>query len=274
MTYCVALKLDAGLIFASDSRTNAGVDQVASFRKMRHFVNPGDRSLVILSSGNLSITQSSINLLEQHSRERDGINLWNATSMFDIAMLLGECMREVRERDGAYLINNSIDINANFIMGGQVGGEAPRLFLIYSEGNFIEATESTPFFQIGETKYGKPIIDRVIDRNTTLIDAVKCVLVSFDSTMRSNISVGMPIDLACYQTDSLILDKMYHIASGDPYFTDISQRWSEGLRGVFSSLPNPDWNCGATHGRSDQPDHYLPEDNHDYFGIHSPSHPL
>lgn len=243
MTYCVALKLDSGLVFASDSRTNAGVDQVASFKKMRHFCSPGNRAVVILSSGNLSITQSAVNLLEQRGRHDAASNIWNADSLFNIAMLLGECMREVRERDGPYLLSSNVDISASFILGGQVSGEPPRLFMIYAEGNFIEATEATPFFQIGETKYGKPIIDRVIDSNTSIMDAVKCVLVSFDSTMRSNISVGMPIDLACYQRDSLDLSQFYKIAQGDVYFNDISQRWSEGLRGVFSSLPNPDWEC-------------------------------
>ena len=243
MTYCVALKLNAGLVFASDSRTNAGVDQVASFKKMRHFVNAGDRTIVILSSGNLSITQSAVNLLEQRGRHDDAANIWNTDSLFNIAMLLGECMREVQERDGLYMNQNNIDTGASFILGGQVCGEAPRLFLIYAEGNFIEATETTPFFQIGETKYGKPIIDRVIEADTSIMDAIKCVLVSFDSTMRSNISVGMPIDLACYNLDSFCLNHQYQIANGDPYFNDISQRWSEGLRGVFASLPNPDWDC-------------------------------
>ena len=251
MTYCIALKLDAGLIFASDSRTNAGVDQVASFCKMRHFSRIGDRSIVILSSGNLSITQSAVNLLEQRGLQLNGPHLWNATSMFDIALMLGECMREVRERDGPYLLQSNVDMGANFIVGGQIGAETPRLFMIYSEGNFIEATESTPFFQIGETKYGKPIIDRVIHAGTSLMEAVKCVLVSFDSTMRSNISVGMPIDLACYQNNSLRLDQIYHIANGDPYFSAISQRWSEGLRGVFSSLPDPDWECNPAYRQSD-----------------------
>ncbi len=243
MTYCVALKLNAGLVFASDSRTNAGVDQIASFKKMRTFVSEGNRSIVILSSGNLSITQSAVNLLEQRGRHPELENIWNAESMFDVAMLLGECMREVRERDGAFLLQSNVDIGANFILGGQILGEAPRLFLVYAEGNFIEATEATPFFQIGETKYGKPIIDRVIHAETSLMEAIKCVLVSFDSTMRSNISVGMPIDLACYTADSLCLDRQYNITQGDAYFANISQRWSEGLRGVFASLPDPEWGC-------------------------------
>ncbi len=241
MTYCVALKLNAGMVFASDSRTNAGIDQIACFKKTRTFVNAGDRSIVILSSGNLSITQNAINILEQHGRQIERRNIWNVQSLFDVAQLLGECLREVRDHDGVFLAQNNIDASASFIVGGQILGERMRLFLVYAEGNFIEAGEETPFFQIGETKYGKPIIDRVIRPDTPLSDAVKCVLVSFDSTMRSNLSVGLPIDLACYTADSLQLDFQQHITQDDPYFSQISKRWSDGLRGVFASLPNPDW---------------------------------
>jgi len=241
MTYCVALKLNAGMVFASDSRTNAGVDQIACFKKMRTFVNPGDRAIVILSSGNLSITQNAINLLDQHGRHPERRNIWNAESMFEVAQLLGETLREVREHDGLFLAQNNVDASANFIVGGQIQGEEMRLFMVYKEGNFIEAGEETPFFQIGETKYGKPIIDRVINPLTPLSDAVKCVLVSFDSTMRSNLSVGLPIDLACYNGDSLNLNFKQHITQDDPYFAQISRRWSDGLKGVFASLPNPDW---------------------------------
>ncbi|MDD1620128.1 MAG: proteasome-type protease [Methylococcaceae bacterium] len=241
MTYCVALMLDAGMVFASDSRTNAGVDQISCFKKMRHFVNPGDRAIVILSSGNLSITQKAINLLEQRGRHPEQGNIWNAESMFDVAQLLGEALREVRDHDGVFLAQSNVDAGANFIVGGQIQGERMRLFLVYAEGNFIEAGTETPFFQIGETKYGKPIIDRVIRPDTPLIEAVKCVLVSFDSTMRSNLSVGLPIDVACYIKSSLRLDFQQHITVDDPYFSQISRRWSEGLRGVFASLPNPEW---------------------------------
>jgi len=241
MTYCVALKLNAGLVFASDSRTNAGVDQIACFKKMRTFVNPDDRVIVIMSSGNLSITQNAINLLEQRGRHFDQRNIWNADSMFEVAQLLGEALREVRQHDGVFLAQNNVDASANFIVGGQLRGEAMRLFLVYAEGNFIEAGEETPYFQIGETKYGKPIIDRVINSDTPLSDAVKCVLVSFDSTMRSNLSVGLPIDLACYTQASLKLDFQRHITQDDAYFSQISRRWSEGLKGVFASLPNPEW---------------------------------
>jgi putative proteasome-type protease len=241
MTYCVALMLDAGMVFASDSRTNAGVDQISCFKKMRSFVNPGDRAIVILSSGNLSITQKAINLLEQRGRHPEEAHIWNVESMFDVAELLGEALREVRDHDGVFLAQSNVDASASFIVGGQIGNERMRLFLVYAEGNFIEAGEETPFFQIGETKYGKPIIDRVIRPDTPLSEAVKCVLVSFDSTMRSNLSVGLPIDVVCYTKSSLRLDFQQHITVDDPYFSQISRRWSEGLRGVFASLPNPEW---------------------------------
>jgi len=241
MTYCVALKLNAGIVFASDSRTNAGVDQIACFKKMRSFVNPGDRAIVILSSGNLSITQCAINLLEQHGRHADQRNLWNVDSMFDVAQLLGECLRAVREHDGAFLAQNNVDASASFVVGGQIRGERMRLFLVYAAGNFIEAGDETPFFQIGETKYGKPILDRVINPHTAINEAIKCVLVSFDSTMRSNLSVGLPIDLAVYSESAFELDLEQHITHEDPYFSQISKRWSDGLRGVFASLPSPDW---------------------------------
>lgn len=243
MTYCVALKLNAGLVFASDSRTNAGIDQISSFKKMRTFVNRGDRVIVILSSGNLSITQNAINQLEIQGRSPEQQNIWNATSMFDVASLLGGCLRHVQNTDRPFLMAGNIDVSANFIVGGQIAGEPPRLFLVYSEGNFIEATENTPFFQIGEIKYGKPIIDRIVNSETSLNRAVKCLLVSFDSTMRSNVSVGMPIDMACYVTDSLSLDNIKQMQEGDPYFTSISSNWSEGLKNVFAQLPNPEWGC-------------------------------
>lgn len=255
MTYCAALKLHAGLVFASDSRTNAGVDQIASFKKMRYFVNAGDRVIVILSSGNLSITQNAINLLEQYGRHPDKRNVWNVESMFDVAQLLGESLREVRKQDGLFLAQNNVDASANFIIGGQIRDEDMRLFMVYAEGNFIEAGDETPFFQIGETKYGKPIIDRVINPQTPLSDAVKCVLVSFDSTMRSNLSVGLPIDLACYTRSSLCLNFQRHITQDDPYFSQISRRWSEGLKGVFASLPNPEWLADIDVSSHFPPDH-------------------
>jgi putative proteasome-type protease len=242
MTYCVAMSLDAGMIFASDSRTNAGVDQISRFSKMRTFVREGDRVIVMLSSGNLSITQNAINVLEQRARSTEGaLNLWNAPSMFDIARLLGDTLREVKDRDGPYLAQNNIDSNANFIVGGQIRGEVARLFDVYSEGNFIEATPETCYFQIGESKYGKPVLDRVLERDTSLVDATKCTIVSFDSTMRSNISVGLPIDLVVYEANALTIRLQRRIEETDPYFQMIHAQWGAGLRRVFAELPAPDW---------------------------------
>lgn len=242
MTYCVGILLDAGMVFASDSRTNAGVDHVSTFGKMKVYEKPGDRAIVIMSSGNLSMTQNALNMLELHSRRDDPQgNIWAADSLFEVATLLGQSMREVRERDAQHLMKNNIDSSANFILGGQIKGERQRLFQIYTEGNFIEATPETPFFQIGETKYGRPIIDRVVQPNTPLMEAAKCVLVSFDSTMRSNISVGLPIDLAWYEAESLRFGLRRRIVEGDPYFDMIHKRWGEGLRRVFSQLPDPNW---------------------------------
>jgi putative proteasome-type protease len=246
MTYCVGVLLDAGMVFASDSRTNAGVDHVSSFRKMTVYDRPGDRVVVILSSGNLSVTQNAINLLEVNAKRGDGApNVWNAPSLFEVATMLGDCLREVKRRDAAYLAQNNIDASANFILGGQVKGEPQRLFMLYQEGNFIEATPDTPFFQVGETKYGKPIIDRVVKRSTSVIDATKCVLISFDSTMRSNVSVGLPIDLVTYARDALKVQIQRRITETDPYFTMIHHQWGEGLRRVFAQLPDPYWEDAA-----------------------------
>jgi putative proteasome-type protease len=242
MTYCVAMSLDAGMLFASDSRTNAGVDQVSRFSKMRTFVQPGARVIVMLSSGNLSITQNAINILEQRARSpATELSLWNASSMFEVTRLLGDALREVKSRDGPYLMQNNIDAGTNFLVGGQIQGEAPRLFNVYSEGNFIEATDETCYFQSGETKYGKPIIDRVVSRRTSLIDATKCTMVSFDSTMRSNISVGLPIDLLIYESGTLTIGMQRRVEEDDPYYRMVHTEWGEGLRRVFAQLPNPDW---------------------------------
>jgi putative proteasome-type protease len=236
------MSLEAGMLFASDSRTNAGVDQVSRFSKMRRFVREGDRVVVMLSSGNLSITQNAINTIEQRARAGDNaLNLWNSPSMFDVARLLGDALREVKTRDGPYLMQNNIDSTANFLVGGQIRGEPPRLFNVYSEGNFIEATPETCYFQSGETKYGKPVIDRMVTRESTLQDAIKCTMVSFDSTMRSNISVGLPIDLLVYEVDALRVGLQRRIEETDSYYQLVHSQWGEGLRRVFAQLPGPDW---------------------------------
>ncbi len=242
MTYCVGVLLEEGMIFASDSRTNAGLDNIAKFCKMTVFERAGDRVIVLLSSGNLAGTQAVISVLNQRCAAGDGTDsLWNAQTMFDAAKLISDAMRDVDRRDSEYLKENPAGFNASFIVGGQINGEPMRLFRIYAEGNFIESGTDTTFLQTGEAKYGKPIIDRVITRATPLADAAKCVLVSFDSTMRSNLSVGMPIDLICYRRDDLKLRMRRRFDDGDPYFQALSREWGEGTRRVFRSLPELVW---------------------------------
>lgn len=241
MTYCVGVMLDDGLIFASDSRTHAGVDNFASFCKMNVFERAGDRVIVLLSSGNLAGTQAVIGLLKKRAARAGEPSLMNAESMFDVAMLVSDAMREVDRRDGQHLTDGDVGFNASFIIGGQIAGEPPRLFRTYAEGNFIEAGDQTPYLQTGETKYGKPIIDWVITGATSLNDAAKCVLVSFESTMRSNLSVAMPIDLICYRKDSLEVGMRRHFEPGDSYFTTLGKQWSEGTREVFRHLPDLEW---------------------------------
>jgi putative proteasome-type protease len=224
---------------ASDSRTNAGVDNFSTFCKMTVFERRGDRVIILLSSGNLAGTQAVINLLKQRgdAQESRVDNIWTARTMFDVVGIVAEVVREIEGRDGEHVASSLSPFNASFIVGGQIKGEPQRLFRTFAEGNFIEAGSDTPFFQTGEAKYGKPIIDRVIAPSVNLSDAMKCVLVSFDSTMRSNLSVGMPIDLVCYERDSLKLEVRHRFAPGDLYFTALSQQWSEGVRAVFRQLP-------------------------------------
>jgi putative proteasome-type protease len=242
MTYCVGVLLDDGIILASDSRTHAGVDNFASFSKMTVFERSGDRVLVMLSSGNLAGTQSVVSILKQQGETKGPApNLWNVRTMFDFARLTADAMRGIEVRDGKYLESSNLKFDASFIVGGQIKGEPPRLFRIYAEGNFIEAGADTAFFQTGEAKYGKPIIDRVITPATTLAEATKCVLVSFDSTIRSNLSVGMPIDLICYERDSLEVRMRRRFDKDDPYFASLSKAWSEGVRTVFGQLRDLTW---------------------------------
>lgn len=242
MTYCVALLLDSGMLFASDSRTNAGVDHIATFSKMKVFERKDDRVMVLLSSGNLAVTQGVVNILERHAHAEPGKEtIWTARSLYDVACMVGDALREIQRRDGPYLMQSNIDFAANLILGGQIGGEPPRLFNIYSQGNFIEATPETLYFQIGESKYGKPVIDRVVTSATPVAEAAKSVLISFDSTIRSNISVGLPIELLWYPRESLRVGVHKRIVEGDPYFTMLRQGWGGGLRRVFGELPNPDW---------------------------------
>ena len=242
MTYCVGLLVDTGLVLLSDSRTNAGVDQINTFRKMATFQRPDDRVLVLLSAGNLAITQAVINLLHEapeHSDEPPRI--YRAKNMFNVARVVGDALREIHQRDAEMLKEQGHEFNATFILGGQVKGEEPRLFHIYSAGNFIESSVDTPYFQIGESKYGKPIIDRVITRSSSLAQAAKCALVSMDSTIRSNLSVGPPLDLAIVRRDEYRLATHISIDLENEYFKMIRTRWGFALQEVFSELPNPNW---------------------------------
>jgi putative proteasome-type protease len=240
MTYCVGMLLDAGLVFLSDSRTNAGVDQISTFRKLTVFERPGDRVMVLLAAGNLAISQAVVNSLHEHAQEPAG-SIWTARNMFDAALCVGEALREVHRRDAEALKEHHIEFNASFIFGGQIGAEAPRLFCIYAAGNFIEASTETPYFQIGESKYGKPILDRVISRSTSLAQGAKCALISMDSTIRSNLSVGVPLDLLSIKRDELKVASHVSIDENHAYFRMIRTRWSESLRHAFHEIPDPDW---------------------------------
>ncbi|MEY3625658.1 MAG: hypothetical protein RL163_157 [Pseudomonadota bacterium] len=239
MTYCVGVRNRAGLVFLADSRTNAGLDQISTFRKLHRFEIPGDRVIVLLTAGNLAISQSIASNLRVMMHNPDEKSLANVPNMFSAAKLVGDTVRKVHARDADSLKDFGIEFNVNMILGGQIKGEEPRLFNVYSAGNFIEATEETPYFQIGESKYGKPILDRVIEGDLSLDEVAKCCLISMDSTIKSNLSVGLPLDLMCYETDSLTVTQHKLIDQHDPYFLSIRERWGQQLRKVFNELPNP-----------------------------------
>jgi putative proteasome-type protease len=249
MTYCCAIKINAGLVFLSDSRTNSGLDHISTFRKMIVYEKAGDRFMVLLSAGNLSISQSIREILQvEQLPDPDGgepITIWNAKSMFDAARVLGAAVRRVYERDAASLKQAELDFNVSLLFGGQVKGEGMRLFNVYSAGNFIEATAESPYFQIGESKYGKPVLDRVLTPDTPLDEAAKCALVSMDSTMKSNLSVGTPLDLVVYEAGRLQTDKMACIGTDNPYYRMLHATWGQKLREVFDSLDDPVWDSGT-----------------------------
>ncbi|HVJ76898.1 MAG TPA: peptidase [Hyphomicrobium sp.] len=238
MTYAVALRLDRGLVFAADTRTNAGVDNIAQYKKLQLWRRPGDRVLVLMSAGNLAITQSVVSLLNEQLTNSDPetSSLFNAANMYRAARVVGDAIRETRRVDGEALEFSKLGFNTHFIFGGQIKGEVPRLFLVYPEGNFIEATDDTPFFQIGEHKYGKPILDRVARSDMRLGEAAKLILLSFDSTLRSNLSVGLPIDLVIYERDAPDVRTEMRIGVDDEYFRRLSSAWSDALRHAFSSI--------------------------------------
>ncbi len=242
MTYCVAVRPDAGLVFLSDSRTNAGVDHISTFRKMTVYERSGERVLVLMTAGNLALSQSVLNRLSELSAEGQG--LWSVSSMAQAAQMVGDAVRAVFKREAQTLREHDVHFNISLLLGGQIRGERCRLFQVYSAGNFIEATDETVYFQIGEAKYGKPILDRVLDRHVSLDGAAKCALVSMDSTLRSNISVGLPLDLLVYETDSLRVTRFASLDENNTYFRSLSRSWSEKLRDAFREMPDPEWSSG------------------------------
>lgn len=240
MTYCVGVRLDRGLIFMSDSRTNAGIDNVSVFRKMFTWSTPGERVITIMTAGNLATTQALVSLLDERAKVPADRNptILEVPTMFQVATLVGETLRELVRTQSGGSPHAEAAFGATLIVGGQIGDMDPRLFLVYPEGNFIEATDDTPFFQIGETKYGRPILLRAYDKDMTFEDAAKLLILSFDSTLKANLSVGMPLDLQIYEVDSLQVGEERRIEQDDAYFNEISSGWSEALRTAFHSLPN------------------------------------
>ncbi len=234
MTYCVAIKLTDGLVLASDSRTNAGVDHIASFKKLHRFEKEDERVIFIQTAGNLATTQSVISLMEQQIAQAER-HVMNATSLFDVAALVGHTIREVIKRDSGQ--SQGVNFSCNVLVSGQIKGEAVRLFHVYPEGNFIEAGTDTPYFQIGESKYGKPILDRVLGSDTSLEKGLQCALISMDSTLRSNLSVGLPLDALIYRNDAYKVKETYRVDENDPDFARLRLAWSEGIKSLFDSLP-------------------------------------
>ena len=254
MTYCVGMRLDAGLVFLSDSRTYASIDQINTVRKMHFIECSGERVVVLMTAGNLAISQSVVNTVRERVDCKRRVNLTTVPNMFEAAKHVGDCLREVHARDAKALKQFDVDFSAGFVLGGQIKGEEPRLFHIYAAGNFSEATPEMPYFQIGESKYGKPVIMRVIDRLTSLEEAAKCALISMDSTIRSNLSVGMPLDLLIYERDALKVAHHRLITEDSPYYAYVRRLWNQRLHQAFAELPSPDWdniNVTATVHRQD-----------------------
>ncbi|WP_431302245.1 peptidase [Sediminicoccus sp. BL-A-41-H5] len=242
MTYCVGLCVDEGLVMLSDTRTNAGLDNISTFSKMFAVEQPGERALVLMTAGNLAITQAVVNHL-QAGVWHNGLQqrLTDVPDMVSAAQLVGAAVRLVQQQDGAALGAQGLGFDCSLLLGGQITGGPPRLFLIYSAGNFIEATEDTPFLQIGEHKYGKPILDRVLTPQTSLVMGVALTLISMDSTLRSNLSVGMPLDMAVIRTGECAIASRRRFTEDDPYYQTIRNGWSQALREAYLALPRPEF---------------------------------
>ncbi len=249
MTYCVGILLNDGLVMIADTRTNAGVDNIAVFRKLHVFRKPGERVIALSSAGNLSHAQTVVSLLNEgleNPETKKTETLMQAESMFQAAQMVGRAVRHVYNTDGAAMEKQNSHFDVSFLLGGQIKDRRLRLFMVYAAGNFIEASLETPFLQIGEHKYGKPILDRAVSFNTDLYDALKIGLISVDSTLRSNLAVGMPLDLAVIRRDSLDAELTYRVDDKDKYFSDLRQRWSEALRATHQSIPPPAYKTSAS----------------------------
>jgi len=242
MTYCCGILVRDGLVMFADTRTNAGVDNISTFRKLHIFKEDGQRIMAIATAGNLSISQSVISMLREgweNPETGETERLMDAPTMFQAAQRVGHIIRRTHEVEGTALEAADVKFDVSFLLGGQIKGERPRLFMLYSAGNFIECTQDTPYLQIGEHKYGKPVLDRAITYDIDLYDALKVGLVSVDSTMRSNLSVGMPLDILIARRDALTAELSYRIEPGESYFHDLRERWSAALRAAHASIPRP-----------------------------------
>lgn len=241
MTYCLGIITCDGLVLGADSRTNAGVDYISTYQKLFDFSNAGQRVVLLAASGNLSITQAIVNALHHDLKLVESENIHTLPTLYDITRYVGSKVRQIQEQERPWLEKDNIDYSCTLLLGGQVRGEAPGLYMIYPQGNFIQATPETPFLQIGETKYGKPILDRTLSYNTPLEEAAKCALLSIDSTMKSNISVGPPVDLVMYETNTFRLNHQLRLRIGDPYLDEIRRLWEQSLRQAFERVPNIEW---------------------------------
>lgn len=242
MTYCVGLYLNEGLVLLSDTRTNAGVDHISTFCKMQVEEVPGERMIAMLTAGNLAISQAVWNRMQEGVWLDGQVHtLRDVPTMFRAAQLTGAAVRAVFDTDGPALRAQNIAFDVALLLGGQIGGQPQRLFMVYAAGNFIEATADTPFLQIGEHKYGKPILDRVVTPDTSLVDGVKLALISMDSTLRSNLTVGMPLDLLVYREGTQRVTLRKRITEDEPYFRSVREGWSNSLRDAYRAMPVPDW---------------------------------
>jgi putative proteasome-type protease len=242
MTYCVAVRVDEGLVFVSDSRTNAGIDRLSTYSKMFTFGRDGERAFVVLTAGNLATTQSVISQIKRDIKQNNAPNLMTVENMTEAAEYVGQLSASQQQKHSTATAGGGFDASASFILGGQISGGSHRVFMIYPQGNFITATAENPYQQIGEIKYGKPVLDRIITRDTSLEEAALAALVSMDSTMRSNATVGPPLDVLIYAKDSLSLNRHFILQADDPYLLEIKAAWDEKLKEAFTELRRVNWN--------------------------------